>query len=163
MSCHISFFWVQDLQFLYCSSLISRQVLEGQSIPELFTSNLWSIHIIAFNIDFLLAHFFAQCSSSRSSFSRKNENWELKVSKANDRDRSIKKIPWIENWTLANGQSMQVFSMSTLLSGIALHLLHIWLQALVGINSEQRQKLFPSGCYQAVLLNWNLGRHPFLG
>ena len=56
---------------------------------------------------------------------------------------------------------------TTWLSNIALHLLQIWLQTVVSIDSESCQRLFSSFCKQpsgvAVLFNSNLSRRPFLG
>ena len=56
---------------------------------------------------------------------------------------------------------------TTLLSNIAFHLLPIWLQTLVAIDSESRLTSFPSFCVQpievAVLFHSNVSRHPFFG
>ena len=55
---------------------------------------------------------------------------------------------------------------TTWLSNIAFHLLLIWLQTLVAIESESRLTLFPGFCSLssevAVLLELNLSRHPVL-
>ena len=52
-------------------------------------------------------------------------------------------------------------------SNIAFHLLPMWLQSLVAINSELRLTLFPSFCLLpsevAVLFYSNLSKRPFLG
>ena len=56
---------------------------------------------------------------------------------------------------------------TTWLSNIAFHLLPIWLQTLVAIDSELCQTLFQSFCVLpsevTVLFKWNLSRLPFLG
>ena len=56
---------------------------------------------------------------------------------------------------------------TTWLSNISFHLLQIWLETLVAINSESRLTSFPSLCSLpsevAVLFNSNLRRLPFLG
>ena len=65
---------------------------------------------------------------------------------------------------LQNLLSMQV---STWLSSIAFHVTLISLQVLIVTYSESCQRLFTSYCALpsevAVLFNWNLSRHPFLG
>ena len=71
----------------------------------------------------------------------------------------------------SNGKSKLVLSTldTTWLSNITVtfHLLPIWLQTLVAINSESRLTLFPSFCSLpsevAELFNLNLNRRPFLG
>ena len=56
---------------------------------------------------------------------------------------------------------------TTWLSNITFHLLPIWLQTLVVIDSESRLKSFPCFCAPpcevAVLFHSNLSRRPFLG
>ena len=56
---------------------------------------------------------------------------------------------------------------TTWLSNITFHLLQIWLQTLVAIDSESRLTSFPSFCAPpsevTVLFNSNLNRRPFLG
>ena len=52
---------------------------------------------------------------------------------------------------------------TTWLSNIAFHLLPIWLQTLVAINSESSLTSFPTFCAQpSVLFYLNLSRRPFL-
>ena len=55
---------------------------------------------------------------------------------------------------------------TTSLSNIAFHLLLIWMQILVAIDSESRLTSFPSFCAPpsevAVLFDSNLSRHHFL-
>ena len=72
-------FCMQDFHFL-----IDKVQYQGQirylDTQEFFTANLWSTHIIAFDIDWswniFLSHIFYQCSSSRSSIS---EKWKLRT------------------------------------------------------------------------------------
>ena len=69
----------------------------------------------------------------------------------------------------SNQKSKLVLStlVTTWLSNISFHLLQIWLETLVAINSESRLTSFPSLCSLpsevAVLFNSNLRRLPFLG
>ena len=69
----------------------------------------------------------------------------------------------------SNRKSKLVLStlVTTWLSNIAFHLLQIWLQTLVAIDSESRQTSFQSFCAPpsevAVLFDSNLSRLPFLG
>ena len=55
---------------------------------------------------------------------------------------------------------------TTWLSNITFHLLLIWLQTVIVIDSESRLTLFPSFCMQAsevaALFNLSLSRLPFL-
>ena len=78
-----------------------------------------------------------------------------------DFQRQIAQILFFRNSKLA--QSMQA---SNWLFHIAFHLRQVWLQALVAIDSNSRQRSFPSFCTQpsemALLFNWNLSRHPVL-
>ena len=69
----------------------------------------------------------------------------------------------------SNRKSKLVLSalVTTWLSNIAFHLLPIWLQTLIAIDSESRLTLFPSFCVPpsevAALFYSNLSRCPFLG
>ena len=57
--------------------------------------------------------------------------------------------------------------LSVLVSNTTFHLQLIWLQNFVAINAKSCQRSFTTFCTSplkvAVLLDWNLSRHPFFG
>ena len=71
----------------------------------------------------------------------------------------------IKNWTCQTSLVLSTL-VTTWLLNTPFHLLPIWLQPLVDINSESHVTLLPSFCGQpsevTVLFNLNLSRHPFL-
>ena len=161
--------------------LFKLNIKARHKIRELLNANLWSIHFIAFYIDwswniFTLHNFCSMLIEQLIDLEKvRTENLKFRTDL---RDQVMD--GWsVTQWMIvykgrllkksSNQKSKLVLStlVTTWLSNISFHLLQIWLETLVAINSESRLTSFPSLCSLpsevAVLFNSNLRRLPFLG
>ena len=128
------------LLFLDCS-LLRLDIKSRCYIPEFSNANLWSLHLIAFNIDwsFTSHDFFSMLIEQLINLENlkvRTENLKFWAGQL-DRVMLLTYAWWVSNPVDDCLQRQIVLStlVTTLLFNIAFYLLLIWLQTLVAIES----------------------------